>query len=740
MVRKRKIAVRCFVVGIWLSVASFCADSETIPIPNSAFDLVDSARAFPEHWFPETGGEADAVVALDEADSPGGRHSIRITNRSPLKAFVFAAFRSEPVSVSPETTYAVHFRAKGQKAKSCFANIALSGNGDHRLYLPTGDFDWREFACSFATPAGCASVTLRFACDDVTEGFWVQDVHLERSARQFANLVEKRDPNDAAPPPVFPRTRGPLPEHLVVYDCSHDSDEVRRLVAALQGLVNRRSPRIYLLNPTNPPGYDEVWLRYMQEKGYTGAEERVAAWQELLFRFRDEIEGIIVYDENPPGAVNAAFMLAGLRNGLPATPELAEASRLPVLMDLRGRWQRSVNAYRFVRDTYWDHMSHRVLSWIYPISGNACARDYMVAFNVFSFWVSSYADAEPGSEPFEEEAFLNELLADTPGNVPVMGWPMHGDHKGIPEYTGVRWLSEYGKFVPGTEFCTNLTIHSAIHPDENAIRWQRPPNAAPPELQRDRVYLSVNILDSGDALWYWQLYQRKIWADATRGSVPIGWSMNVALSDTQPLVLQWYCEHATPNDSFFAAISGLGYMNTPVYASRFRAEDRERIWREYVEQTDRYCQRIGLDGVELYNGGWSEHTPPSPDTFQRFTRGMKHLDYILADLGRHECTGPETANELVDGTAVFHTLTRFQAWSSSAEVIRDDMAKANDWLLQEITTNTPKTRPGFMSAMAISWYYYPAWIKDLKEKLPSQYVLVSPPDLARLFRQVKSEK
>jgi hypothetical protein len=43
-------------------------------------------------------------------------------------------------------------------------------------------------------------------------------------------------------------------------------------------------------------------------------------------------------------------------------------------------------------------------------------------------------------------------------------------------------------------------------------------------------------------------------------------------------------------------------------------------------------------------------------------------------------------------------------------------------------------RPGFMTAQAASWSYLPTWFKDLQEKLPPDYVIVSPNELARLYR------
>jgi len=166
---------------------------------------------------------------------------------------------------------------------------------------------------------------------------------------------------------------------------------------------------------------------------------------------------------------------------------------------------------------------------------------------------------------------------------------------------------------------------------------------------------------------------------------------------------------------------------------RFRRADRERIWQEYVSWLDDYRRRLDMDGIELYNGGTGGPSAPT-ETLRRFTRAMPGLRYILADLGCHTDTTPATANGLLDGAVVFHTLTNFRIWTTSEEVVQRKMDSENAWLVDEIKSHTPPTRPGFMSALAISWSYYPSWLKDLKDRLPPEYVVVSPGDLARLYR------
>lgn len=722
-----------FVIGLAAAAPAWTAQSAETAIRNPGFEKTGAATGFAEGWQVDIGGGADGGVTLDGSHARSGAQCARIVNRSSLKANVYASFFQQGIAVETGTTYEVSFFARGRNVRRCFVSAGFDTGGDRRLYLAQGDFDWRSFVCVFTTPKDTSRIALRFACDDTTDGFWVDDVSIRRSEKQWADLSERREKRPFAG--VFPRPAGKPSIPLLVYDCANDPGDLQRLAAVLQGIVNRRQPRLYLINATNPAGYDAEWLGWLRERGNIQGEERIPSFSMLLERFHGEIEGAIVFDPGLPGTIQAACMLGGIKNALPATAEQAESLRLPVVMDLRGRWARNVDAYRELRDRYWDRFSHHVLAWMHPNSAAHAVRDYLTAFNVFTFWVSSYADDEPGGDPAAEEAFLNELLASTPANIPVMGWPMYADRLGITEYEGVRWLSEFGKFVPGTKFCSNLTVHSAIRPKPGSIRQRFPAAPSPPDLDPGKIYLSVNILDSGDNLWYWQFHQRKIWADPARGSVPVGWCMNVTLGDMLPAVLEWYMEHATPNDVFFAGVSGLGYMNTQVYAGRFAESDRKRIWNEYIRLTDRYCRALGVDGIELYNGSWGEPTPPNRDTFARFAKGMKRLNYILADLGRHECVKPDTANSRIGGTAVFHTLTRFQAWSASGETQRDDMQDANTWLLGEIAANTPAHRPAFMSAMAISWYYYPAWLHDLAARLPAGYVLVRPDVLARLFRQ-----
>ncbi|MHB0998609.1 MAG: carbohydrate binding domain-containing protein [Armatimonadota bacterium] len=716
---------------VLLSAVTFAfAGDLNLPVANPGFESDSNADGVPDNWSISM-NKAKATVSIDETVSHSGKRAVRITNESPIAPYYWAAIVSDWISVKPHTTYTARFWAKGSAASGLNLAISFDISGEHRIVLAKGDFDWRQFSCTFTTPADCKKVTIRICAEDVTKALWADDVTLEKARVQLANLQERRYEKDFAG--VFPRTKGTLPEHLIVCSTEGLQQDMLFAIGALQGIINRTSPRLYVIHPG---ANDEDYLAYMQEKGCTGKERRVTDPLSLFRMFKREINGVVVYDPELPGSIHAACMIAGVKNLLPVSAELADKLSLPVVMDLRGKWKRNVDAYRFVYDNYWDQMSHHVLAWRHP-SGSALSMDYLTEFKVFNFWMSSYSDDMKGSDPAAEEEFINELFAATPGNVPIFGWPAWGDTQGVGEYTAVRWASEYGKFVPGTEFCTNLSIHTAIHPSDDVFKQKTSQRGPTPVIQKNKVYITLSVLESGDSLWYWQLYQRKIWADKDRGSVPVGWCMNPTLYDMLPLVAQWYFENATPNDVFFAAPSGLGYMNAAVYASRFKPKDRERVWDEYVKRTNEYSRRFGMSGIELYTDG------VEPDKFKgimdRFIDGMPGLDYIMNDFSRFDTINTKNANYTIGNTAVFHTLTRYKTWVYSADIGNRDRDPEIAYLLGEINSFTPAERPGFISAMVTSWNFYPSWIKTLAERLPDNYVVVHPDQMADLYRSSQKQ-
>ncbi len=155
-------------------------------------------------------------------------------------------------------------------------------------------------------------------------------------------------------------------QRLDVADITTLSGDERLLLGTLQGVVNRTRPRIYLIgdDATNGEGRT-TWLEGIG----VPFTEHDDAW-DLVSKYRGEARGTIVYDPEVPDSINVATTLAGLRNAVVVSPELAgrlsSDHGLKVLEDLRGRFDSRIAAYEWQFSELWPHTTHRMLIGLPP--------------------------------------------------------------------------------------------------------------------------------------------------------------------------------------------------------------------------------------------------------------------------------------------------------------------------------------------------------------------------------------
>ena len=96
------------------------------------------------------------------------------------------------------------------------------------------------------------------------------------------------------------------------------------LVAALQGLVNRKQPLLYVTYITDDaarPGWiDRFWLDHLRGPGgwlQTRPLEPSDSIEALVKRFRGSIKGVVLYDRRVPATSNVASTAAGCEDLLP---------------------------------------------------------------------------------------------------------------------------------------------------------------------------------------------------------------------------------------------------------------------------------------------------------------------------------------------------------------------------------------------------------------------------------------
>ncbi len=522
----------------------------------------------------------------------------------------------------------------------------------------------------------------------------------------------------------------PAADAVVVMDLLKASDDERLVATTLQGLVNRQpSAELYLLLAE----WDAFWLDYMRSERWNKEQVRLSL-QEGLERYASRIKTIVVYDPALPASINIASMTAAVEDGIavaPETPLGAWAASIPAA-DLRGRWSSNAEAYGWALESLLPRMNPGVLACYHPAACRHHLRDYLTQHKVFHFWATA---AGPQADFAEERAVVEKILAATAPTIPVLGFWYSGVDPGIDEYVGVGMAGEYGKITVVSDWATNLSFLGGVSVDLNGAieRYAKRVVAAPPALDPEKVYLCVDIVESGDSPSYVQSRMHQVWRDAKRGAAPINWSLGPAILDLAPPVAHYYYQHAAPLDCLYMAISGAGYCHP--YRDLFvKTPEPERAWSTYLDHTRRQATRMGAQAVGLYTDAWKPYDRGKHDAVtRRFAEALPAVEQFILGMGRDDSVAPDDANYRLDAGAdaplITHVMTRWPV-DYGAKTREENI----DWLVEDIRAHAPKTRPGFMHVMALSWVFGPSEIAAVLEGLGDEYAPVTLPQYLALYK------
>jgi hypothetical protein len=484
-------------------------------------------------------------------------------------------------------------------------------------------------------------------------------------------------------------------------------------LTCLQGLVNRDVPQVFLSLDL----FDRLWLDWLAERGDVEKVRDVSA-EELLNRFLPAARGLVITDPDVAASRNVATMLAGVEQRLVVTPGFLDAAggQIPAALkqdslDLRSfGWRRDLDAYRWFYAAYGDRLTDRMCAFLSPEA--TAIRDYLVAFKLPVFWLSETFDAADAD-------LVQERLLALPPNIPCLGWPGYpiGKDEGIGEAMGATMLSECAKFTVCAAFqkvsqaTGNLTVHSGTR----ATLSHR--SGPAPKLDRSKVYIAF-IRTDGDSPDFYRQDFRKLWEDPDHGRFPMGWQLSPILLDLIPDILDWFFQHATPNDGFTNAVTGVGYIHEWNYAGRYPEERRRQIWHDYVALSQAYRERLGLDTLVTYYDMPEERLA---DLCRSGVRGVfKNYDRSKAD-------SLPTAVRQIAGIPVIQAST----------VNPSDNRISFHELLGDVRKWTPRQRPGFVYASVGNWLTQMDYVRAMLERLGEGYVPVTPDQLVDLYWQSK---
>lgn len=489
--------------------------------------------------------------------------------------------------------------------------------------------------------------------------------------------------------PSFPASA--LTQDLIIlHETSANSTSAEMyLFASLKGIVNRKQPRIFSYEGDAYAEGPDTWLQSLGLKWKEPADK----WN-LVTKYRKEISGLIIYDPAQIHTVNLATMMAKDKKALIASPELiaqltATPYKLPILLDLRGRFTSKLQVYQTLFDTHWPKLDHRLLIGLNPNAHKAALREYATALGAAVIWLDPKVAGE--------SELLNKFLASMPAGANYMGWWPE-------EEPGITRASKYGIATIASDWATNLTVHSGMPRTVNIK-----PIPPKPSLQ-NKIYVAF-ILSDGDNLQYVEHLMRKIWNNPDRGKVPMGWTVSPAMLDAMPGALNYYYQSSTTNDNLISGPSGYGYA----YPNRF--PDKNALDR-FVAKTENYNQRAGLRVVTIWNtitGGINQNVG---DSF------AANAPSVLGLTAQNTGGGLTIYNQSLPGMALSCN------YCTNEKAIRDHIAKA--------AANWDGASPRFVIIQAQPWTgVTPTSFKNVANSLSINYEVVRPDHIFQLIRETK---
>ena len=540
---------------------------------------------------------------------------------------------------------------------------------------------------------------------------------------------------------VVPRSNEPTGE-LTVLRIWPDDIDMRISIAALQGLVNRDKPKLYI-------GIDKPlrWLEYYGGKNVTKIEPDIF---KVFEKFKDSVKGLVVYDYSLDAISNIAITYAGLEDLIPADPEVAktlsEKFGWTVVHDLRGKWKTRYEAYKWAYDNLFPkcsksamtHYNHGYVSKEADPFGmdsetqkTGFAVDYAVEFRMFNWHTTT--------EPTTEEMNLTkQILESVPFHTPIFGRSATQDC--FPEPAFVSLVAKYGNLHIPSGMSNTSVLSGAQLPPELLVQRQLPPAR---DSGPDKVYIAFTNSEhdnlehviGGGPPWHRLGMEtddpyRIWWSDPWRGRIPVGWPIGPLVADLAPTTLAHFTTTATDNDCLMVALSGLCLSEPEVYGAEY-PEMQEELLNEYCKLTGDYMKRLN----------WTIAQPVGlPGSLKYFVKNIPTLQGVMEGYGPHKGITLDKADYMLDGVPIFHSITNGTTSTDRNRALGEENKRKAKGFADEIKGLNITERPAFIHAWTVGWDFGPTTLKMAADLLPADYVVVRPDELAVLYKKYKGDK
>lgn len=502
----------------------------------------------------------------------------------------------------------------------------------------------------------------------------------------------------AAPAGSLPASRqqtknvAAVPGVLKVADVSGLSAEQQLTFTALQGIVNRDAPRLYLTGlrmraPVNFDPSNQAWL----DDAVPMATQTITPAQ-VLTTFLPDVKGLVVWDPAVPfDSQNLATTIAGAKDFVPIGPDQIlsmTALGYTVKQDLR---DLHLTTPRAVVEWTLDHVTPPPGGWTFPEwighPRNAFAvqpanRDWAVAHRALVF------DLDPATD----QALLQRILGLFPPGTPVYGYlffdtPMYqSTGLAINEPIAVSAITEAGLRLVPSDDAANMTVFEHFNDPVQPALW----DATPRTPDDNMTYVSF-IVSDGDNLGYNFSLMRNLQTDRLNAtSIPIGLSISLELSRVAPTVWNYYVTHLPSSARLIAGPSGDGYV-LPMSMTDGELD-------AYLDRTHTAMASNGLQSVWLFNSLFVPSPPPrqiaqyeaklDPSILYSdysvgaptspvvsFVNGTPSVHVVLAATQDQIVPAIQAAQALQSGPGPKFVAIGLTAWSTNADMAAQAMAQ-----------------------------------------------------------------
>lgn len=379
--------------------------------------------------------------------------------------------------------------------------------------------------------------------------------------------------------------------HMI--DCRKFSLDEKLLIYSIQGLLNREAPDLFLIceDSWQSQTADREWFSYLKDVKRIKFDT-LANLQELLdLAFRKlDIKGFTLYN---PSAINGqetiiALNKVAISHYLPITERLQKYipadNKKYTLEDIRGKWKTGSEAIKYYVTELMPLTTQKsAFSYGYEQkSRGQGGLDYAIAKKMLIYKIDIRDKSE---HPYFIDV-MNYLKAPAPV---YGGWYTEGQDVNFGYSSGGNYalLSDAAS--------ANLSFLAVVPAKKNISFKQRTHNLV---FDPTKYYVLLQV-NEGDTYKWLSTFMNSLWKNPKRGSFPIAWGIPPEIIDDIPVILEYYQQTTTDNDSFFAAPSGAGYLwpnHTP--------KDK---YKDFVSYTDHYMSLLGLQAVDIWGFSWVQN-------------------------------------------------------------------------------------------------------------------------------------